>query len=67
MDFAHIPLFFGVAVFNFEGNAVILNLNASMKQPQKFMKVLKTITIIVIFLVIIFASITYSVSSSYQS
>jgi hypothetical protein len=32
----HLPLFFGVAVFNFEGNGVILNLHASMEDPSKF-------------------------------
>jgi hypothetical protein len=32
----HLPLFFGIAVFNFEGNGVILNLEASMADPSKF-------------------------------
>lgn len=32
-DFNAIPLFFGVAVFDFEGNGVVINLHASMKEP----------------------------------
>ena len=34
IDFSHLPLFFGIAVFNFEGNGVVLNLHASMKDPS---------------------------------
>jgi proton-coupled amino acid transporter len=30
----HMPVFFGLAVFNFEGNGVILNVKASMKEPE---------------------------------
>jgi amino acid permease len=59
---AHIPLFFGVAVFNFEGNAVVLNIHASMKQPEKFNKLIVLTTICVIVMVMFFASFTYSVS-----
>jgi len=28
-----LPFFFGVAVFDFEGNNIILNLHSSMKEP----------------------------------
>merc|ERR1712048_584928 len=35
-----IPLFFGVAVFDFEGNGIVINLHASMKEPEKFNMVL---------------------------
>jgi hypothetical protein len=28
-----IPFFFGVAVFDFEGNGIVINLHASMKEP----------------------------------
>lgn len=39
-NFSALPLFFGVAVFDFEGNGVIINLHASMKDPSKFNSVL---------------------------
>eukprot|EP00347_Sterkiella_histriomuscorum_P020215 403338649 len=56
----NIPLFFGVAVFNFEGNAVILSLHKSMKEPEKFAPLLKTMITIVICLVILLATIAYA-------
>mgnify|MGYP001067332299 CR=1 FL=1 len=36
MDLQAMPLFFGVVVFCFEGNGVILNLHTSMRDPSKF-------------------------------
>jgi hypothetical protein len=32
-DLNAIPLFFGVAVFDFEGNNTVINLYVSMKEP----------------------------------
>ena len=61
-NFGAIPLFFGVAVFDFEGNGVVINLHASMKNPEDFNRVLKTtLTIYVIFLCV-FSAIAYWVS-----
>ena len=33
LDLTMIPMFFGIAVFDFEGNGIIINLHASMKNP----------------------------------
>jgi len=63
LDLSAVPLFFGIAVFDFEGNGVVINLRASMKKPEEFNFVLKlTLTIYVTFLCV-FSAIAYWVSS----
>lgn len=59
LNIVNMPLFFGVAVFNFEGNGVILNLHASMKNPDKFQKILRNVLIAVISTLIIFSVSCY--------
>ena len=59
----YIPLFFGIAVFNFEGNGLVLNLHSSMKYPDKFEKVLRRSLIAYIALLVGFASFAYYVSN----
>lgn len=54
-----LPLFFGVAVFDFEGNGVIINLHASMKHPEKFNGVLITTLTIYVITLCLFSSISY--------
>ena len=61
-DINAIPLFFGVAVFDFEGNGVVINLHASMKEPSKFMKVLIFCISVYTLMVCAFSSLAYYVS-----
>jgi len=63
-EFSAIPLFFGVAVFDFEGNGVVINIHASMKEPEKFMSVLIRTVSLYIAILCIFSSIAYWVSST---
>ena len=63
-DFNAIPLFFGVAVFDFEGNGSVINLQASMKEPSKFMTVLMVCISIYTLMVCAFSSLAYYVSLS---
>lgn len=59
VNLSALPLFFGVAVFDFEGNGVVINMHASMREPEKFNRVLvSTLAIYVIFLCL-FSSIAY--------
>lgn len=58
-DAIHYPLFFGIAILNFEGNPATLNVQASMKHPEKFPFVFVTSAITVSSLVIIVSSLSY--------
>jgi solute carrier family 36 (proton-coupled amino acid transporter) len=59
LDLSAIPLFFGIAVFDFEGNGVVLNIHASMKHPEKFNNVLHTVLAIYIMIISCFSAIAY--------
>lgn len=59
LNVTNMPLFFGIAVFNFEGNGVILNIKASMKHPEEFIKIQKNIIITVIVMLIVFGCFSY--------
>jgi len=58
-DPSAIPLFFGIAVFDFEGNGVVINLHSSMKHPEQFQKILYITISLVVFLIVLFSSICY--------
>lgn len=62
LDLTAVPLFFGIAVFDFEGNGVVINLHASMKEPEKFDSVLKFCLVIYVTFLCVFSSIAYWVS-----
>jgi amino acid permease len=57
-----LPLFFGIAVFDFEGNGVIINLQQSMKEPEKFEYVLHRVLSLYVILIASFSAIAYYVS-----
>ena len=48
-----------MAVFNFEGNGVILNLHANMENPKNFEKILIRTIIAVIIILITFSILCY--------
>ena len=58
-----IPFFFGVAVFDFEGNGIVINLHASMKEPEKFNQVLNITLTIYVCMLCAFSSLAYYVSN----
>ena len=53
------PYYFGVAVFIFEGNGVVLNLESSMKHPEQFKKTLNITIVCLVCIIIAFASMSY--------
>lgn len=59
LEITEMPLFFGVAVFNFEGNGVILNLHSSMKDPSKFEAIMRNVLIAVICILVTFSVCSY--------
>ena len=58
-DLVHYPLFFGIAILNFEGNPATLNVQASMKYPHRFPFVFVLSAITVSTLVITVSSLSY--------
>ena len=65
LDLSAVPLFFGIAVFNFEGNGVAISLRASMKHPEHFNSVLILSLTIFVSMLCSFACIAYWVSASH--
>lgn len=58
-DLAHYPLFFGIAILNFEGNPATLNVQHSMKYPKRFNFVFIFSALTVSSLVITVSSLSY--------
>lgn len=58
-----LPFFFGLAVFDFEGNGIVLNIHASMREPQKFQWVLTRVLTLYVVMIATFSAITYVVSA----
>ncbi len=61
-----LPLFFGVAVFDFEGNGVIINVMTSMKKPEKFDCLMKVVIAFYISLLASFSALAYYVSGQFH-
>lgn len=58
-DLMNYPLFFGIAILNFEGNPATLNVQASMRSPKKFPYVFVISALTVSSLVICVSSLSY--------
>jgi proton-coupled amino acid transporter len=58
----NIPFFFGIAVFTFEGNGIVLSLHSSMREPHKYNNILILVTTIYVLMIIIIGTISYAVS-----
>lgn len=63
-NLTNMPMFFGIAVFNFEGNGVILNIKSNMKEPEKFMEIQKNVIIVVVVLLVVFGCFSYEAHGS---
>ena len=59
MDLSAAPLFFGIAVFDFEGNGVVINLHASMRNPEHFNLVLFFCLSIYVTMLCFFSALAY--------
>ena len=57
----NLPMFFGIAVFAFEGNGVIQSIHNSMSNPEYFYPILRVLMAVIISLVASVAIIGYSV------
>jgi amino acid permease len=53
-------MFFGIAVFDFEGNNIVLNVHRAMVEPQKIGRVLVGVLIVYIAMLASFSAIAYS-------
>jgi amino acid permease len=54
-------MFFGIAVFAFEGNGVIQSIHNSMENPEYFYPVVRVLMAVIISVVVSVATIGYTV------
>ena len=59
------PLFFGIAILNFEGNPASINVQSSMKNPLKFRNIIFAAGLCVGTLVLVMSSFSYVAFGSY--
>lgn len=52
-------MFFGVAVFDFEGNNIVLNLHAAMSEPEKVHWALERVLFLYVSMIAGFSAIAY--------
>ena len=64
-DLVEYPLFFGIAILNFEGNPSALNVQASMKVPKRFPQVLIISAVAISTLVVVVSSFSYLAYGKY--
>eukprot|EP00466_Bigelowiella_natans_P009631 jgi/Bigna1/81725/fgenesh1_pg.83_\ len=61
---AGLPLFFGIAVFAFEGINMILPVEQSMKEPEKFPGVLRQVVLHLTIVMVLIGALSYSAYGS---
>lgn len=61
IEIANLPLFFGIAAFNFDSSTLVLPMYKSAKRPELFIRTFKTVSYSVILLCIIMGVSGYAV------
>ena len=66
-DLGNFPLFFGIALFNFEGNTVVLNMQGEMAKPKEmYFVVILTVVVVLINIYVIAILSLYAYSTDIQ-
>lgn len=58
-EISGVPMFFGIAVFDFEGNNIVLNVHQAMKEPKKVGRVLIGVLIVYVTMLASFSAVAY--------
>lgn len=59
-EFLEYPLFFGVAIFMFEGDIVVINIENSLRKPRQIYSLIPLTLVVALVLKSIFVSVTYT-------